>query len=104
MWRPGWLDESGAEIFFNEVAECLQLRLGERVDWSPQRRCALFQVDLEIIRPMRSKGVGLGFTKNVSELMMFGGDVGEVNRFLHQLRLVSGSRFGEIREMNVETL
>lgn len=53
---------------------------------------------------MQSKVIGLRFTKDISKLVIFRGNIREVNRFLHQFSLVSGSRFREVREMNAEAL
>jgi len=40
-----------------------------------------FQIDLEIIRTMRSKDFSFGFTENISEFMIFGKDIGKVRSF-----------------------
>ncbi len=53
---------------------------------------------------MRSKVVGLRLAKDVSELVIFGGDVGKVNGFLCQFYLASGSGSGEVGEMDAEAL
>ena len=61
-------------------------------------------MDLEIIRSVRSKGIGLRFTKNISKLMIFRRNVGKINRVLRQISLVSRSEFEEIGKMNAEAL
>ena len=61
-------------------------------------------MDLEIVRSVRSKGIGSRFTKNISKLVIFRRNVGKINRVLRQISLASGSGFGEIGKMNVEAL
>ena len=70
MRRSGWTDESHAEVLFDESLKCEEFVLGEGVDESPRRRCTLLQVDFEVVGAVGSKGVGLGFTENISKVMV----------------------------------
>jgi len=40
-----------------------------------------FQIDLEVIRMMRSKDFSFGFAKNVGKFMIFEKDIGKVRDF-----------------------
>ena len=40
-----------------------------------------FQIDLEVIKTMRSKDFSLGFAENISEFMIFGRNIGKVKSF-----------------------
>jgi len=40
-----------------------------------------FQIDLEVIRMMRSKNFSFGFAKNIGEFMIFRGNIGKVRSF-----------------------
>jgi len=40
-----------------------------------------FQIDLKVIRMIRSKDFSFGFAENVGEFVIFGGDIGKVRSF-----------------------
>jgi len=40
-----------------------------------------FQIDLEVIRMMRSKYFSFGFTENVGKFMILREDIGKIRRF-----------------------
>ena len=46
-------DESGSEMVIKEVAEKFELGLRERIYWNDQRRSSFFQINFEVVRPMR---------------------------------------------------
>jgi len=46
-----------------------------RANW---RLSTFFQVDLEVIRTMRSENFSLGFAKNVGKFMILGGNIGKI--------------------------
>ena len=59
------------EVFVNEFLKCFEFGLRERIDHSKWRRSAFFQIDLEVIRSMFGKSISLGFTEDISEVMIF---------------------------------
>jgi len=46
-----------------------------------QRLSTFFQIDLEVIRMMKSKYFNLGFAENVSKFVILRGDIGKVRSF-----------------------
>ena len=46
-------DKSSSEMVIEEVVENFELGLRERIHWNDQRRSSFFQINFEIIRPMR---------------------------------------------------
>ena len=81
MWRRGWLDETYIEVFLNEFFKSLLFKCWKRVyrvyraNW---RLSAFFQINLKVIRIMRSKDFSFGFAENISKFMIIGRDIGEV--------------------------
>ena len=46
-------DESSSEMVIKEIAENFMLRLRERIHQNDWRRSSFFQINFEIVRPMR---------------------------------------------------
>jgi len=78
MWREDWSDKTHVEVFLNEFLESLLFRCQKRVYRANRRLSIFFQIDLEVIRIMRSKDFSFGFTKNVSEFMILRRNVGKI--------------------------
>ena len=104
MRRPGRSDEPRAEIFFDEFPKGLEFGLREGVNGPPRRGSAFLQVNLQIIRTVRGKVIGLSFTENVSKFMILWRDVGKIHSLLRQVCLASGNGVGDIGELDAETL
>ena len=102
MGRFRGSDESDADVFINEFSERSEFGLGKGVHGADGRRGTFFQIDLQIVRPMRSKGVGFLFTEDVSKVMILFGDVSKIWRLVRD----SGrfSRDGRVRDVNSKTL
>jgi len=75
MQRGGWLDETYIEIFLNEFLESLLFRCQKRVYKTNQRLSTFFQIDLEVIRMMRSKNFSLCFVENIGEFVILKRDI-----------------------------
>jgi len=93
MWRSGGSNETDAEVLVEKFSESHLFGLGKGIDCSWQRCGAVFQVDFQVVRAVWSKNVGSGFAEYVSELVVIGGDVLEVN--LRARRGGVGGHFGE---------
>ena len=52
-------NESGFKVFIQEVAERSELGLGERIDGSERGSSPFLEINLEVIRTVRSKDIGL---------------------------------------------
>ena len=47
------VDESGSEMVIKEIAENFELGLRERIHQNDWRRSSFFQINFEVVRPMR---------------------------------------------------
>jgi len=80
MWRESWSDETHIKVFLNEFLESLLFRYQKRVYRANWRLNTFFQVDLEVIRMMRSKYFSFGFAENISKFMILGRDIRKIRR------------------------
>jgi len=78
------LDETYIENFLNEFLQSLFFKYWKRVYKANWRLSTLFQVDLEVIRTMRSEDFNFGFTENISEFMILKRDIRKI-RSLYKL-------------------
>jgi len=88
MQRESWLDEICIEVFLNEFFESLLFRCQKRVYRANWRLSTFFQVNLEVIRKMRSKNFSFGFAKNISEFIILRRNIGKI-RSLYKFCRVS---------------
>jgi len=78
MQKGSWLNKSHIKIFLNEFLQSLLFRCQKKVYRANWRLSTFFQVDLEVIKTMRSENFSLGFAENVGKFMILGGDIGKV--------------------------
>ena len=75
------LRKTHIEVFLNEFLESLLFSCQKRVYGANWRLSTFFQIDIEIIRMMRSKDFSFSFAENVSEFVILRRDVGNVRSF-----------------------
>jgi len=72
------LDEIYIEVFLNESLESLLFRCRKRVYRANWRLSTFFQIDLEVIRMMRSESFSLSFAENISKFIILRRIIGKV--------------------------
>jgi len=61
------LDKTHLNVFLNEFLKSLLFRYQKKVYRTNQRLSIFFQIDLEIIRIVRSKDFSFGFAENIGK-------------------------------------
>jgi len=61
------LDKTHLDVFLNEFLKSLLFRYQKKVYRANQRLSTFFQIDLKIIRIMRSKDFSFGFAENIGK-------------------------------------
>ena len=82
------MDEIHIEVFFNEFLESFLFRCQKRVYRGNQMLSIFFQIDLEVIRTMRSKDFSFSFAENISEFIILRRNIRKV-RSLYKFCRVS---------------
>ena len=83
-------DETTPKVFRDELFQSFVFGFREGVDGAKWRCFSIFQLDLMVVRPVRREASCFGFTENIGELVVFGGKVRQVGRFVI-IRKCSGS-------------
>ena len=73
-----WSDETHVEVFLNEFLKSFLFRCWKRVYRANWRLSTFFQIDLEVIRTMRSENLSFSFAENIGKFVIFGRDIGKV--------------------------
>jgi len=75
------LDEPHIEVFLNEFLESLLFRYQKRVYRTNQRLSTFFQINLKVIRIIRSKDFSFGFAENIGKLIILRGNIKKIRNF-----------------------
>jgi hypothetical protein len=89
-------------MFINEFTEGSEFGLGKGVHGTNRRGCTILQVDVQIVRAMRSQRIGLSLAEDVSEVVVLFGNMREVGGFVGDGSRTAGGR--NIGEVNSKTL
>ena len=72
------MNETYFKVFLNGFFWSLLFRYQKRVNRTNWRLSILFQIDLKVIRTMKSKNFSLGFTENISKFVILRRDIGKI--------------------------
>ena len=72
------MNETYVKVFLNGFFWSLLFRYQKRVNRTNWRLSILFQIDLKVIRTMKSKNFSLGFTENISKFVILRRDIGKI--------------------------
>ena len=72
------MNETYVKVFLNGFFWSLLFRYQKRVNRTNWRLSILFQIDLKVIRIMKSKDFSLGFTENISKFVILRRDIGKI--------------------------
>jgi len=78
MQRGDWLNKIYIEVFLNEFLKSLLFGYWKRVYRTNQRLSIFFQIDLEVIKIMRSEYFSLGYAENICEFVILKGNIRKV--------------------------
>ena len=84
------MNESNADVFINELAECHELGLGKGVHGTNRRGSTFLQVDLQIVRAMQGQRISLSFAEDIGIVVVLFRNVGEVRDFIGDGSRMSG--------------
>src|SRR6185369_12585218 len=74
----GRSNEANRQVFINELTEGLEFGRRERVDQTERRLSSFFNLDLEVVRTVRSKCVCFLFAEDVGVIVVFFGNLAQV--------------------------
>jgi len=81
------LDETHIEVFLNKFLKSLLFGCQKRVYGANWRLSTFFQIDLEVIRIMRSEDFGFSFAENIGKFVILRRDIGKVRSFCKFCRI-----------------
>jgi hypothetical protein len=80
--RRGGTDETTPKVFRDVFFQGFMLGFRQGVDGTERRNLSILEFDLVVVASVRRKYAGLGFTEHISEVVVFGGEFGQVGGFI----------------------
>src|SRR5271168_2893148 len=102
MRRVGRTNKSNTNMLINKITESMNFGLRKRIYHANRRGRTFLQVDLKVVRPVRSQRISLSLAEDISKVMVFLWNMRKIGNFVGDGSRFPGKR--RIREVNSKTL